>query len=150
MAQESMTQVEAAEADVNIYQAVVDAVEGLNVVRESRAPITVTIERGVVTLNGIVLSETMRRAVRYRAATSPGVVKVIDQLYEDPRLRLAVASALAGDPTTGPYQTTITNTCYLGMITLSGPALPEDAQSRARDIAASVPGVREVFVRFGN
>ena len=147
MAQEQMIQSEAA-GDVNIYQAVVDAVEGLNMVRESRAPVTVKVERGVVTLTGIVVSETMKRAVLYRAATSPGVVKVIDRLYEDPKLRLAVAAALALDPVTGPHQTSITNTCYLGMITLSGPALPQDIQDKAREIAASVAGVREVFAHF--
>jgi len=149
MAQEAMTMARAVD-DVDIYEAVVEAVEGLNIVRESRAPVTVKVERGVVTLTGIVVSETMKRAVLYRAATRPGVVKVIDQMYEDPKLRLAVAAALASDPLVGPHQTSITITCYLGMITLSGPALPEDVQSRVREIAASTPGVREVFTRFGS
>lgn len=149
MAQQAMTQIEAADADVNIDEAVMEAVAGLNMVRESRAPITVTVERGVVTLTGIVLSESMKRAVLYQAATTPGVVKVIDNLYEDPVLRQAVAAALAGDPITGPHQPSITITCYLGMVTLTGPALPDGVQSKAREIIASIPGVREVFARFG-
>lgn len=148
MAQEPTIE-EQAVNDADLYQAVVDAVEGVDIVRESRAPVAVAVEGGVVTLTGVVISETMRRAVVYYAASVTGVRKVVDQLVEDPRLRSAVASALAADPVTGPHQTSITITSYLGMISLSGPALPQDVQSKAHDIAASVPGVREVFVHFG-
>jgi osmotically-inducible protein OsmY len=148
MAQQPMMKIEAAQ-DFNVDQAVVDALESLDMVRETRAPITVSVARGVVTLSGIVISESMKRAVLVRVATTPGVVKVIDNLYEDPKLRLAAASALAGDPATGPGQPSITITCYLGMVTLTGPALPDEVQSKAKEIIASIPGVREVFVRFG-
>ena len=147
MAQEPTIQFAAA-GDIDVYEAVVEAVESLNIVRESRAPITVRVESGVVTLTGIVVSETMKRAVLYQAATTPGVVKVIDRLYEDPKLRLAVAAALAGDPVTGPHQPSVTITCYLGMVTLSGPAFPQDVQDKARQLAAGIAGVREVFAHF--
>jgi osmotically-inducible protein OsmY len=135
--------------DIDIYEAVVEAVEGVDMVRESRAPISVKVEQGVVTLTGVVISETMKRAVIYYASSVTGVVKVVDQVYEDPKLRIASAVALAYDPLTAQYQTTITTTSYLGMVTLSGPALPQDVQSKAKEIVASVPGVREVFTRFG-
>jgi len=148
MAQEPIIEQQAVH-DADLYQAVVDAVEGLDIVRESRAPVSVTVESAVVTLTGVVISETMRRAVVYYAASVPGVRKVVDKLVEDPRLRSAVASALAADPLTGPHQTSVTITSYLGMISLSGPALPPDVQSRAKEVAASVPGVREVFAHFG-
>jgi osmotically-inducible protein OsmY len=150
MAQEPMLGLDTADTDLDIHEAVVEAVEGLNGVRESRAPITITVADGVVTLTGIVLSSTMRRAVRYRAATTPGVVKVIDQLEEDPSIRQRVAMALSDDPATAPYQPPITVTSYLAMVTLSGPTMPEAVAARAREIAAGVSGVREVFVRFGN
>lgn len=148
MAQEPTMEDQAA-VDADLYEAVIDAVEGVNMVRESRAPVSVSVEGGVVTLTGVVISETMKRAVLYYASTVPGVRKVVDKIFEDPKLRQAVAMALLADPLLGPHQTEILITSYLGMITLSGPALPQDVQSKAVDIAASVPGVREVFAHFG-
>lgn len=150
MAQEPTMENQAVTSDVDIYEAVVDAVEGVDMVRESRAPITVTVENGVVTLTGVVISSTMKRAVLYFASTVPGVAKVVEHIYEDPALRIAVAAALAADPLTGPHQTDILITSYLGMVSLSGPELAPDVQARAREIAASIPGVREVFAKFGH
>jgi hypothetical protein len=61
---------------------------------------------------------------------------------------MAVAMALAADAATKDHQTSILVNCYLGMITLTAPGLPADVGARAKEIAASVPGVREVFTQF--
>lgn len=148
MADEHMAQLDATEADVDIYEAVVEAVEDLNMVRESRVPITIGVDRGVVSLSGVVLSSIMHRGVLYRAATAPGVIKVIDHLVEDPGLRVAVAGALAADPTVGPLQPSIAIVCYMGTVTITGPALPADIRQKVKEIAENVPGVRGVVTEF--
>jgi osmotically-inducible protein OsmY len=129
-----------------LQERVMQAIQELVMVRETRAPITVLAQDGVVTLKGNVLSEIMRRAVQYKAATTFGVTKVIDELYDDPAIELAVAAALSPHEALGARP--IITTCYRGEVTLTGEVGSQDERTAAIETAAQVDGVRTVVDRL--
>lgn len=145
----SEQQVMSVEADTDAAEAVLEAIESLDFVRESRPAIHVRVENGVATLSGLVLSEVMHRAVVYKTATAPGVRKVFDHLIEDGQLRLAVARALADEPALKEFHSAISVNSYQGMVSVSGPALDETLREKVKEIASQIPGVREVVIRPG-
>jgi osmotically-inducible protein OsmY len=128
--------------DLLLQERVSQAIHELVMVRETRSPITVLAQNGVVTLKGHVLSEIMRRAVQYKAGTTPGVTKVIDELYDDPSVELDVAAALAADGALA--ERSIITTCYRGEVTLTGEVGSEDERAAAIETAAEIEGVRTV------
>jgi hyperosmotically inducible protein len=128
--------------DDELQEAVTAAIGRDSVVRESRVPVEVSVEDGVVVVSGIASSETMRRRVLYAAATTPGVVRVIDRLTTDAEIEAAVAQALASDPAI--RDATIAVSSYLGVVTLYGAPGSEERKARALELARAVPGVRQV------
>jgi osmotically-inducible protein OsmY len=138
---QAVTEQQLSSKDLLLQERVTQAIQGLVMVRETRAPITVLAQDGVVTLKGNVLSEVMRRAVQYMAATTPGVTKVIDELYDDPSIEFAVAAALADGVLAGR---SIITTCYRGEVTLTGEVGSEDERAAAMEAATRIDGVRTV------
>lgn len=128
--------------DDELKETVIDAIERDSVVRESRVPVEVSVEDGVVAVSGIASSETMRRRVLYAAATTPGVVRVIDRLTTDAEIEAAVAQALASDPAIRDARIAVSS--YLGVVTLYGAPGSEEQKARALELARAVPGVRQV------
>jgi osmotically-inducible protein OsmY len=130
--------------DLELLEAVTQAVESMPLVRETHVPVEITVESGVVTLNGVVMTGVMRRGVLYKASTTPGVQKVIDNLYEDPQIENAVAHALATDDSLKelPF---VTVRSYRGNVTLSGKVTREKERAAVIAIASGVEGVRDVI-----
>ncbi len=142
MAQQPTTGIRQNEQDLEIYENVIAAIEDDTVVRESRVPIEVHVEEGVVTLSGIVLSEIMRQRVLYAAATTPGVKKVIDHLYSDTQIEQDVARAFAGDSLLRGVHVEISS--YQGTVTLHGMLESAEQKEAALKLAAGTPGVRRI------
>lgn len=128
--------------DDRIYEEVVATIQNLNIVRETRPPIKATVTNGVVTLEGVVISQVMRRAVLWAASIVSGVQEVVDHLYDDSGLRVAVARGLATDPLLSERKIFVT--AYQGVITLSGEVESEDERQSAVATTAQVEGVRSV------
>lgn len=139
---QAVTEQKLSSKDLLLQERVSQAIHDLVMVRETRAPITVLAQDGVVTLQGHMLSEIMRRAVQYKAATTPGVTKVIDEMYDDPSIELAVAAALAAHGTLAGRS--IITTCYRGEVTLTGEVEGEEERVAAIETAAGIEGVRTV------
>ncbi len=132
--------------DEEIHELVIDAIRDDIVVRESRVPVAVSVAQGVVTVAGVVLSDTMRDRVLYAAATVPGVAKVVDQLYTDPEIEKAVAKALAAD--TDIRDELIEVHSYEGRVFLVGGVEDETRRAAALALALTVPGVQDVVDRL--
>jgi osmotically-inducible protein OsmY len=141
-----VTEQQLSSKDRFLQERVAQAIQELVMVRETSAPITVLAQDGVVTLKGNVLSEIMRRAVQYKAATTFGVTKVIDELYDDPTIEVAVAAALAAHEALAAR--TIITTCYRGEVTLTGEVGSRDEWAAAIETATQVEGVRTVVDRL--
>jgi osmotically-inducible protein OsmY len=132
------------ETDLYIYEAVRDALDGLTQVRETKAPLEITVENAVVTIGGAVFTEPMRRAVLFTASTVTGVRKVVDRLYDDEDLRIAVAQALAAAPELHEVCEPIGVASYQGAITLYGKVGTQEQRRAATRLASGVTGVRHV------
>lgn len=117
-------------------------------VRESRPPIQLDIAGDVLTVSGVVMTETVRRQVLYAAATTPGVARVIDMLWDDQDIRLRVARELAAAPDLQDPPASIITTSYHGVVTLAGHIHSEGQREQALAVAAGVPGVRGVMDRL--
>lgn len=142
MAQQQALGIQLSDHDLEIYENVVAAIEDDTVVRESRVPIEVHVENGVVTLSGLVLSEVMRQRVLYAAATTPGVKKVIDHLYSDRQIEQDIARVLANDPLLRGTRVEINS--YQGTVTLYGVLESAEQKEAALKLAGGVPGVRRL------
>ncbi len=142
MAQQQALGTQLSEHDLEIYENVMAAVNNDTVVRESRVPIEVHVEDGIVTLSGIVLSEVMRQRVLFAAATTPGVKKVIDHLYSDRQIEQDIARALAEDPLLRGAHVEISS--YQGTVTLYGVLESTEQKEAALKLAGGVPGVRRL------
>ncbi len=130
--------------DYEIYENVLAAIDRIVPLRESHTPLDITVENGVVTIKGVVFTETLRRQVLYAVATTPGVRKVIDMLWDDLDLRAMAARELARDPLLQNPPTAILTRSYQGALALSGTVSTAEQRDRAVAIAASLPGVRRV------
>ncbi len=142
MAQQQALGTQLSEHDLEIYENVTAAINNDTVVRESRVPIEVHVEDGIVTLSGIVLSEVMRQRVLFAAATTPGVKKVIDHLYSDRQIEQDIARALAEDPLLRGAHVEISS--YQGTVTLYGVLESTEQKEAALKLAGGVPGVRRL------
>lgn len=144
MTQEQIASLEKPRTDLNLYEALVNSIMGLDIVRQSKIPLDISVQQGVVTLRGVVMSRIMRRAVLFRATTTPGVQKVVDLLYEDPQLAVAVAVELAAEPELRAGPSTVKARSYQGIITLSGQVRSETGREAAKRAALRVEGVRQL------
>ncbi|NDJ37012.1 MAG: BON domain-containing protein [Chloroflexi bacterium] len=131
--------------DNYIKEAVDEAIDDVELIRQGNPPITVSVQDGVVTLAGVVMSGQMHRLALMAAATREGVVKVIDGLYEDRDLEIAVAGRLAEDPAIDALRPPILVSSYKGRVTLTGVIDSEEMAERALMVAAQTPGVLDVY-----
>ena len=144
MSEQSASTVRSQLSDLDIHEAVSNALNRLTIVRESQAPIEATVENGVVTLSGSVSTETMRRIIQYNVSRIPGVMQIVDQLHTDSQLQVAVAQTLANNPALGEWQLGISVTAYHGIVSLSGRVQNQNERMAALVAAKEVPGVRAV------
>jgi osmotically-inducible protein OsmY len=133
--------------DLDVHEAVQNAINNLDFVRESDLQLHVNVINAEATLSGVVLSRIMHRAVVQAAASAPGVRKVIDNLMTDTDIEIAVGQALAQEPLIAK-NAEISAMSYRGVVLLSGKAPTADAVQRAGEIAAKVPGVTSVTNRL--
>ncbi len=135
-------------ADLDIRENVEAAINSLDIVRESDVLIALSVNDGVVTLGGHVLTRIMRRVIVQAAASVPGVKKVIDSLYVDSYVEMAVSQALATHPDTHTFQLNIGVMSYRGEVTFSGKVSSAEAVQAASAVASKVPGVLMVINRL--
>lgn len=145
---DEFTQSQAPTVDLDIRENVEAAIHDLYIVRESDVLIALSVNDGVVTVGGHVLTRIMRRAIVQAAAMVPGVKKVIDNLYVDGDLEIAVSQALANDPGTRQFQPEIGVMSYRGEVTLSGKLPSVEAIEAGEAVAAKTPGVLAVVNRL--
>jgi osmotically-inducible protein OsmY len=131
-------------ADAELEQAVRDAILRYGTLRIWGHAFQVEASEGVVTLVGhvrtIVSKETAERIV----SRVPGVKAVKNQLVVDTDLEVAVAQALANDPRTVNGFPGILVGSAFGEISLKGAVASQEIKNAASQVAAKVPGVREV------
>jgi osmotically-inducible protein OsmY len=117
-----------------------------NILREARAPLEIRVENGAVTVNGWVRSENQHERLLFRLATIPGVVKVIDRLFSDPKIAQRVAAAVAADPTLSSSQVEVSS--YYGQVTLHGFVSGTAKRDALVALASGVAGVQDVVDRL--
>jgi osmotically-inducible protein OsmY len=101
--------------DLYLQEEIVEAVEAITVVREASPPVTISVNEGVVTLAGNVMTRPMGTMMLRAAASVPGVVRVLNHLAVDTDIdfRLGMAYAAAGLPS-------VLIKTYRGVVTLLG------------------------------
>ena len=129
--------------DLDLTEAVKDVLHNMDFVRESGLNLQIDVSDGVVTVSGVVLSRLMKRAVLQAIRREPGVHRVIDSLFNDTDLVIAVSQALSVDLVTKQlYEIKVTSN--RGEVTLSGSPRDENLIDAATELASRVPGVRQV------
>lgn len=135
-------------ADVDVQEAVVDAIESLDFVREAAVALDIQVEDGVVSVTGVVLTRIMQRAVLTTVASVPGVQRVIDNLWNDTELEITISRALVSDDATRADQPNVGVSSYRGDVTLYGEVSTADAANGAAAATVEVAGVRSVLNRL--
>jgi osmotically-inducible protein OsmY len=106
---------------------------------------------GAVTLSGHVRGDILKALAGRLAAQVPAVSSVDNRLVADTDLELAVALALAMDPTVQTYTDRLTLKVLLGVVHLTGTVTAADqagaeaARLQAERLARGVAGVRDVL-----
>ena len=131
--------------DLEIHDLIAAALDRVTIINESDPRLDVSVEEGVVTIRGNVLTDTIRDAVMFTAARVPGVKKVIDLVNGDTEIEMALAGKLAAEPALKASWINITASSYLGVVTLSGRVDSDAAKEAAGRIASGVQGVHEVI-----
>jgi osmotically-inducible protein OsmY len=141
-----MDQVAATErSDQDIHQDIVRALWDVPTVRNTNPPLSVQVQDGVVTISGIVRSRIISQQVHAAAASVAGVKRVRTDVENDASIELAVAQKLATDDQVRRWSPRIWVSAYHGDVRLEGQVPDRAIAERARELAASVTGVREVF-----
>jgi osmotically-inducible protein OsmY len=103
---------------------------------------------GVVGVHGNTPTRIIKQGVIEIVRTIDGVRSVHDEVFADPDVELAVAQALASDPTTRHLAPgSVQVFADLGVVVLVG-ALDEADRTAVRSAAATIPGVRRVIDRL--
>jgi osmotically-inducible protein OsmY len=131
--------------DLETQDAIAAAFERIPIINESSPWLDVVVEEGVVSIQGNVLTDTIRDAVMYTVARVPGVKKVIDRVTSDTEIQTALAGKLSAEPVLKASWINLTASSYLGIVTLSGQVDSDEAHDAAARIAGEMPGVREVI-----
>ncbi len=146
MAAEQPAERVVSEADMELEELVTDAIRRDTVIRETHMPIDVSVTDGVVTVSGVVLSRIMHDRVLFLAARVRGVKKVIDALFSDPEIAVAIAARIAGHESFHNDQVDIAS--YHGRVMVTGEVDTEEERVEVVALAAAVPGVRQVIDRL--
>jgi len=144
MDNQTMTMDDTHQLDLEIQDLIATALDRVTIINESDPRLDVSVEEGVVTIRGNVLTDTIRDAVMYTAARVPGVKKVIDRVTGDTEIEMALAGKLAAEPALKQSWINITLSSYLGTVTLNGQVDSDAAKEAAGRIASQVPGVQDV------
>ena len=144
MDNQTMTMDDTHQLDLEIQDLIAAALDRVTIINESDPRLDVSVEEGVVTIRGNVLTDTIRDAVMYTAARVPGVKKVIDRVTGDTEIEMALAGKLAAEPALKQSWINVTLSSYLGTVTLNGQVDSDAAKEAAGRIASQVPGVQDV------
>lgn len=126
-----------------LYEEITQAIEAVQQVREYNPPISVMVDDGVVTLEGVVTTLTLRREIVKIAARTEGVKRVIDSLRTDRDIEQDVAVVLANDEQLRSIPPIIVNS-YNGRVTVSGRANSQEQIDHALSLTEGVDGVQGV------
>jgi osmotically-inducible protein OsmY len=146
MAAEQPAERVVSEADMELEELVTEAIRRDTVIRETHVPIDVSVTDGVVTVGGVVLSRIMHDRVLFLAASVRGVKKVIDALFSDPEIAVAIAARIAEHKSFNNDQIDIAS--YHGRVMVAGEVDTEEERVEVVALAAAVPGVRQVIDRL--
>ena len=135
---------------LDLAEEVERALRDFDPVRTAHHPIRVRVQTdGRVILQGPVRSRLVRDQILEIVRSVPGVVEGIDRMVPDAELEVAVAEALDRDPRTSSLPPGGVQTHALfGAITLSGHLPAGSDRGAVRQVAAAVPGVRQVHDRL--
>ncbi len=130
--------------DTELEQAVREAILRYGTLRIWGHAFQVEANEGIVTLVGHVRTLSSKETAERIVRQVPGVKAIKNQLRVDTELEVAVAQALANDPrTVGGFPGILVGSAF-GEIFLKGMVSSEEIKSAASQVAAQVPGVREV------
>ena len=132
--------------DLDLQERVNNAIHTLDVLRGSRAQVTVTVSGGQVTLSGVLQSPMAAAEVAHAAAEVAGSLPVVNHLLDDATLSSRVAEALATDPRTAAISPGYQVAAMYGHLVLIGNFSAAQAQA-LQAVAAGVPGARSVTVQ---
>ena len=132
--------------DLDLTAAIHDVLNQLDLVRGSRARVSVQVNGGQVTLTGAVQSPMVAVDVERAVADVPGVEQVINDLVDDGTLVRDVAEALATDPRTQAIPPGYEVTSVFAQVTLIGRFTDAEGQA-VMAVTQAVPGVRSVNVK---
>lgn len=139
MAQEAV--VPMAEADVDLWEAVHEAL--LLAEPTTVNAIEISVEDGVVVLEGVVRTEVAKQLAPTVVASIPGVKRVISRLVSDTEIQIQVASAIMSDPRFRRVPP-IRVESFLGNVRLVGRVPSAEHKVVAEQAARQVPGVKAV------
>jgi osmotically-inducible protein OsmY len=136
-----------ADLDLDLAERVTQAVNGLDVVRGTRAHVTVMVAGGHVTLAGVLQSPMAAAEVEHVAAYVSGGAPITNKLVDDAALSTRVAEALATDARTASIPPGYEVASVYGHLSLVGAFTAAEAEA-ARAVAQGVPGVLTVAVKI--
>ncbi len=131
-------------ADKELEQAVRDAILRYGTLRIWGHAFQVETDGGTVTLAGHVRTAVSKETAERIVRQVNGVKTVKNQLIVDTELEVAVAQALADDARTVNGFPGILVGSAFGEIFLKGEVASQEIKDAASQVAAQVPGVREV------
>lgn len=133
-------------SDLDLYEAVRDAVYGLDYVRESDVVVHVNVLNREAELKGVVLTRIMHHAVLQAAASVPGIKKVIDNLLTDTDIEIEVGQAMWKE--LGAPAASISANSYRGEVMLVSDSVSAEQLQQAAVITGKVAGVVSVTTRL--
>ncbi len=128
--------------DEELRQEVYDAIYDYPRLRVELAGITIHAIDGVVWLHGYVSSDLNRRMVADQLQHIAGLSELHNDLIADNNLAASVSMALARDPRTANQYIGVYP--KFGEVHLRGRALTAEVRQAAGEVAAKVPGVKDV------
>jgi osmotically-inducible protein OsmY len=117
------------------------ALSDIGPLRTPGLPIQVEVSQGVVTLRGVISTQSLKARALEETRQLPGVKQVQVELRSEQEVESDVAQALAADPRTHQAAFGIRVTAVNDVVALNGRAPASDIAHIAAAIAAGVPGV---------
>ncbi|HZQ06920.1 MAG TPA: BON domain-containing protein [Anaerolineae bacterium] len=130
--------------DEALEATIIDTLMNYSGVRVWTDALNLQVRGGVVQLGGHVRTQAEKEVTEEVILKVKGVQDVWSNLYVDTDLEIAVAQALGNDPRTrGSFPGILVGSGF-GEIFLKGAVASQEIKKTAGEIAAQVPGVREV------
>ncbi len=128
-------------ADIDLRNAIEEALWSLDSIRVTKPALEITVSGGQAEVSGLVASPMMRQQIEEVLSRLPARIDLMD----DAAIGYAAAHALAADSRTAAIPPGYRLTSHNGHIHLKGKLMPEQAQAM-QAVLAGVRGVREVSV----